>query len=442
MVRIRVPEQLFVASSGYTAAPTAQNLMKQKPRELAPRDYRSRPAARESAPGAPGRGPSRRRRLELPDLPRRAQTKQTILQPQFAPDVALPAATQLPELFFWAPRKEVQQYVKPYVEPGHERLPAQPRLLDAPPRLALPTSEPAAMTVPPTPDSYEALRLVIPAALPVRTSESRAPQTGISADSAAGDPTTVLSLALDPERMREFLTVPGGNQLGQLPEGAMSGVAALTAASGGGNRSHGSGSGAGNGSGSSASAKPVESTAAASVESGAASGSPLRAMALAAAAPTRVIHPTGGVFDVVVQSTGTEGFPESSGVLSGKPVYSAYIQAGGGHDWLMQYCVPASEEVVAQVSESVVRLLTGSPLVAPYPRVTMRPPVKPRPGKNVMVQGYITVEGRFRDLKVLTASSASEAEMVLAVLEQWEFRPATRDGKPLQVEILLAIPAE
>jgi hypothetical protein len=90
----------------------------------------------------------------------------------------------------------------------------------------------------------------------------------------------------------------------------------------------------------------------------------------------------------------------------------------------------------------VVRLTVAAPLTAPYPRVTMRPPVKPRPGHHVMVHGYVTVEGRFRDLKVLSASAANEAEMVEAVLEKWEFRPASRNAKPIEVEILLAIPAE
>jgi hypothetical protein len=59
-----------------------------------------------------------------------------------------------------------------------------------------------------------------------------------------------------------------------------------------------------------------------------------------------------------------------------------------------------------------------------------------------MVHGYITPQGRFRDLKVLGASASSEAEMVLAVLDQWEFRAASRDGQPLEVEILLAIPTD
>ncbi len=287
--------------------------------------------------------------------------------------------------------------------------------------------------------------------------------------------------------MREFLNVPPGNQLGHLPEGGASGPASVTAASGGG--SGGSGAGAAGATpaakpGESASAtptparaarpgesapappaparaaKPVESAATSPAAAGAAkpaesapasaappvtdggSAASLRAMALAAAAPTRIVNPAGGVFDVVVESAGAEDFPESSGALSGKPIYTAYVRAGGAKDWLLQYCIPAEGDHVVEVSGSVVRLTTGAALVAPYPRVTMRPPVKPRPGHHVMVHGYVTVEGRFRDLTLLSAANAGEAEMVEAVLEQWQFRAASRDGKPIEVEILLAIPAE
>ncbi|HEY1207236.1 MAG: hypothetical protein ABSH46_19935 [Bryobacteraceae bacterium] len=457
-LRIRVPENLYVASSGLAV-----------PSQKRPEALRQPPVQiKKDAPSAPAaarredRKRPRRRRFQLPQMPRRLETAQTILQPQFAPDLTPPTAIRLPEVFFWAPRKELPRFVKPFVEPGHETAPAQPRLLDAPPKLELPASEPAALSIPQIPDSHDALRLVTPPALPVQASEPQngAPQTGVSADRTSGDPTNLLSLALDPQRMREFLSVPPGNQLGQLPEGGASGPAALTAASGSGDGSAGSGSGASGGShavkpvesapvspAQAGAAKPVESAVAPpapadSAEAGAASAAAWRAMALAAAAPTRIVNPAGGVFDVVVQSDGTEGFPESAGTLSGKPIYSAYVRAGGGKDWLLQYCIPAEEDVVAEVSGYVVRLTTGAPLIAPYPRVTMRPPVKPRPGHHVMVHGYITVEGRFRDLKVLSASAASEAEMVEAVLEQWEFRPASRDGKPLQVEILLAIPAE
>jgi len=441
-LRIRVPEHLYVASSG--APPVPQKVLRAPSAQL--REAPPTPAAGRLGPKeAPKR--SSRRHFELPRMPRRTDTTQTILQPQFAPDRTPPLATRLPEIFFWAPRRELPQFVKTFVEPGHEAEPAKPRLLDSPPALTVPVSEPAAAPVPGLPDLLEAFRPAMPAALPVQTSQPQngTPETGVSADRTSGDPTTLLSLAVDPQRMRELLAVPAGNQLGQLPEGGASGPAALTAASGQGGGNTGSGSGSGQGS--DKAAKPAGSTAAASADSSAAeaaaaSTAALRALALAAAESTRIVNPANGVFDVVVQSSGTEGFPESAGVLSGKPIYSAYVRVGGGHDWLLQYCIPGEEETGAQVDGYVVRLTAAAPLTAPYARVTMRPPVKPRPGHHVMVHGYITVEGRFRDMKVLSASGDSEVEMVEAVLEKWEFRAASREGKPVEVEVLLAIPAE
>ena len=439
-LRIRVPERYYVASSGALAAPRTPLRAPSVQLPEAPSTPAAPAEARKSRP---------RRRFELPKIARRSDTTQTILQPQFAPDMTPATATRLPEVFFWAPRKDLPRFVKQFVEPGHEIAPNHPRLLDAPPKLELPQSEPAAPTVPGLPDSAAAFRLGRAPALPVQTSvpQNGVPQTGVGADRTAGDPANLLSLAIDPQRMRELLSVPPGNQLGQLPEGGAEGAAELTAASG---KPAGTvGSVPGNGrkpvepveASPAAAAKPVESASTAA-DGAAPAPAALRAMALAAAAPTRIVNPAGGVFDVVVQSDGTEGFPESAGVLSGKPIFSAYVRVGGSKDWLLQYCIPGADQPAAEVSGYVVRLTSGSPLTAPYPRVTMRPPVKPRPGHHVMVHGYITAEGHFRDIKVLAADSTGEAEMVLAVLEQWEFRAASRDRKPIEVEILLAIPAE
>jgi hypothetical protein len=111
-------------------------------------------------------------------------------------------------------------------------------------------------------------------------------------------------------------------------------------------------------------------------------------------------------------------------------------------DWILQYCIPAADDRTAVVSGPIVRLGGGSPLSAPYPRVTLRPAVRPRPGRYVMVHGVITAAGRFQDLRILGVTDPYETEIVLGVLEQWEFRPAMRDGEAVKVEILLAIPAE
>lgn len=459
-VRIRIPEQLYIASSGSVSPPEKKTaLFRPSKTTAAGADHGSRV----SEPGAPGRAKTARRRFELPPL-RRRETTHTVLQPQFPPELPPSAAMNLPEVFFWSPLAELPRFVKPFLMPGHVTRPTQPRVLDAPPRLEVPSAEPSAMNLAAAPDPAGALKALSRPALPIRTAqvENAAPRTSVSTEPAAGDPTTLLSLSLDPARMREFLSVPPGNQIGRIEEGGKSGPISASSA---GNGSAGSGppshGGAGAGSGKhvagvlpvpqpgqppaappSADPPAESSRAAAETATGALTPAGARAAAIAAASATRIIHPAGGVFDVVVQSSGVDGFPESAGVLSGKPVYSVFVHAGGSKDWLLQYCIPAGEEHAAQVNGPVVRLGSDSPVVAPYPRVTFRPPLKPKPGRRVMVHGTITADGRFQDLRVLGATEPLEAAMVLGVLEQWEFRPAMRDRQGIRVEILLAIPAE
>jgi hypothetical protein len=159
------------------------------------------------------------------------------------------------------------------------------------------------------------------------------------------------------------------------------------------------------------------------------------------AGETRVEHPASGVFDVVVHSADADGLPESAGVLTGRPVYSVYLNVGGPREWLLQYCVPGGEVQTVGVAGGVVRLASPSPLVAPYPRVTFRPPMKARPGvPYVVVHGFLEVSGRLENLRVLGAGGAEEAPSLLPVLQQWELRPATQDGRAVRVEVLLAIP--
>jgi hypothetical protein len=413
---------------------------------------------------------------------------QTVLQPQYAPDLAPPQLTDLPEVFFWAPQPEPPKVVKPFVLPGYASQPTQPRTLDAEPRLELPTAERAVLNIPPLPESLNASRLLAPPpALPIRTTdaETDVPQTGISADPTRGDPTTVLSLSASAPPLPEFLAVPPGNIAGRLPEEASGEASGQELTGRRSNLSEGSGRGqpgqAGAGQGDPARqtvanplpesqrrtaraepARDVPASASAQAESqaepraqaatatateaappeSAQAEPPHLAGALAMAAATRIAHPAGGVFDVVVQSSGIDGSPESAGVLSGRPVYSVYVHAGAPQDWTLQYCIPAGEDQSAEVSGPIVRLGNPAPLKAPYPTVTLRPPVRRPPGSYVMVHGFVSPAGRFQNLRVLGAVPARDAELVLAVLEQWEFRPAARQGQPVRVEILLAIPAE
>lgn len=457
-LRIRIPEQLYLASSGHTPQ------LPRKPAPLrAPRRASLRDANEGTSPSTPGRKQQvRRRRFELPSAVPRSESPQTVLQPQFAHTPRPPRDIQLPEVFFWAPQTELPRFAKPFLMPGHSATPTRPRVLDAPPRLEAPVAEPVSMQVPAIPESSNALRLLAAPALPIRTAETdSAPRTGVSAEPAAGDPTTVLSLALNPEALREFLSVPPGNQVGRLPATGGKDPSAFSASRSGGGTGGTGGVGAGSGSAdaeivsgrevgeplpaaadrqSPATGVPAADREPAVARDGVPSATGLRAAAITAAAVTTIVHPPDGVFDIVVQSSGVEGLPESAGVLSGKPVYSVYVRTGDSRDWILQYCIPAGEDQATQVSGPVVRLGTPSPLSAPYPRVTMRPPVRRRKGGYLVVHGMVTAEGRFQDLRVLGAVESWEADAVIAVLGGWEFRPASRDRVSIRVETLLAIP--
>jgi hypothetical protein len=155
-----------------------------------------------------------------------------------------------------------------------------------------------------------------------------------------------------------------------------------------------------------------------------------------------MVHPAGGVFDVVVQSGGLEGFPESGGVLSGKPVYTVYLEVGAPKEWILQYCIPFAEAENAQMNGMVVTLAAPPQLAAPFPLTTFRPPPHHRSEGYLMVHGFIGTNGRFMELAVLGKGDPSENAQAISVLDQWELRPATQNGRPVRVEVLLAIPAE
>jgi hypothetical protein len=59
-----------------------------------------------------------------------------------------------------------------------------------------------------------------------------------------------------------------------------------------------------------------------------------------------------------------------------------------------------------------------------------------------MLHGFISAEGKFQELKLIGAGDPRSTAIAIAILDRWEFRPAAQDGRPLRVEILLAIPGE
>ena len=149
---------------------------------------------------------------------------------------------------------------------------------------------------------------------------------------------------------------------------------------------------------------------------------------------TLVSHsPTGRHSAVVLGAQAADAYPESAGVLSGKAVYTVYLQVGLRKSWILQFCAAASGDPA--------RSVTGGfeALDAPYPFTIVRPPLDTLSGDYTLVHGRVSTAGRLEQLALVTPDEAGKKDLVDA-LSLWEFRPASRRDQAIPVEVLLIIP--
>jgi hypothetical protein len=152
---------------------------------------------------------------------------------------------------------------------------------------------------------------------------------------------------------------------------------------------------------------------------------------------TPIALPKDGHFGAVIVGDALEQeFPEMTGAWAGRMAYTAYLHVGLSRSWIMQYSLPRDAEAAA--GGAVSRL------EAPWPYNIVRPNLAPGSidADALMIRGFVDESGRFEELSVLFPQAFPGAPFVLAALQQWEFRPATQDGQPAKVEILLIIPEE
>jgi len=376
------------------------------------------------------------KKFELPDLPVRETKTQTLLQPDVPPDLAPPVDKKLPQIILWASEKLKAPPLQLPIQPGNRTARLEAPKLDAPPRLEASNLESraadiriaSALAVRPSPFSPPPSTTV-----PMRLLEQAANQAGgpSSIDPFTGQPVQVIALSPEPPQLADALKallIPPGNQLARLPGASPFG--AIPGLGDGG--TNGGSSGDGNGS-----------------NKGALAGADGSAFALALppgfkGAPLRVIHPNNGVFDIVVmQSSSADAFPQGADLLSGRPIYTVYLQVGGRKEWVLQYCIPNAPGPIQ--TENIVQLGKPAPIRAPYPMVTVRPPEDWRHGEDyLLVHGFLDAAGRFRNLQAIVNEQVPEgsAEALLQYLAYWEFRPAVQDGRPVMVEVIIGVPPD
>lgn len=453
-LRLQIPDRLYLTSTEPVRpkrpAPVPPAKQNAAPREVAKSE--SAPAPKLEAP------PLLPRQFRLPDLPRRPRADQTLIQLDLPPDLALTAQVKLPQLFLTAP---VLPRLAPrrFVAPGPSAPPAVAPKLTAAPQLATSTSVPSDLKVPDMLAGPQDALLRLPrptlphrAFQPTTFGDGAAPGRGASVSPIVGEPVNIISFSSDPAALTEQVVIPLGNQIGRLPgppsTDPASPVGIPSAASGGPGMlpaSKGVADGGGGDGDSLASANGSGGTG----PGGSGAGGSGVGIALGKFTPSisfntpiRIEHPNNATYDVIVVQS-EESFSESAGVLSGKPVYTAYVKTGAPKAWIMQFCVPHHTVNGPKVAGNTVYIGKPAPLKAPYPLVTVLPPVVMLPRTSyIMVHGFVDKIGKFKDLTVLRAPDKKIAPLLVPQLAEWQFRPATRDGVPILVEILLAIPPE
>jgi hypothetical protein len=365
--------------------------------------------------------------IQLPSVRASVRNSSTIiLQPDPQPH-SPPVPAALPLLVFWA--RQAPDLPKPrareVVVPGRTESPSLAPKPGGPPVLAVPNREAVSadvnIAVPQT-QAQVAPALPVPntATAPVRLRDVTEPRTA-SFEALSGQPVNIIALAAELSGVRN-VEIPKGLQ--NIPN-----TGAGDSASPGPNTSPGPTIGG--------TRKGTDQQSGASVPR-----LPAKASPPVAVAPEliRIQHPANGNFDVVItQSSARDDFPDLFRMLSGSPVYTVYLSVGDLKDWLLEYCAPAREN--KQVSPYQINVDDAGSVTPPYPISTIIPDSirAQQTAKPIVLRGLLTAAGSVQVTKPSDTGNSLMYQLA-ALVSQWQFRPALRNNKPIDVELLLVIP--
>jgi hypothetical protein len=147
--------------------------------------------------------------------------------------------------------------------------------------------------------------------------------------------------------------------------------------------------------------------------------------------------PKNGQFGaVVVGSSMEEEYPETAGLWNSRLAYTVYLHVGLKKNWILQYSLPRSDD--AATAGNIARI------GAPWPYNIVRPNLSADEvnADALMIHGFLNEAGRFEALAVVFPPKFAQEQFLLDSLKQWQFRPATQNGRDTRVEVLLIIPEE
>lgn len=352
---------------------------------------------------------------------------QTLLQPDISAQTAAAQVIPVPRVIIWTPRKtEVKDIVAPE--------PAPPTAAEAKPSFDAPSPaiDLADLDIAPSDTPTPKLPVLPGATTPVVTlakSPFQSPPSTASQQTEQPTPTAVLSLS-DLRMQDGSVTLPPVNETARSSHaGALLGSTNETL--------DGQGDGAQKGSGDGNGANHSESTGFGGTPSSAPVDPAQGAHTGQQATTTQITLPRNGSFgSVVVGESVQDQFPEMAEVWSGRLAYTVYLHVGLARSWILQYSLPRDDDTASAGN--------ANRLEAPWPFSIVRPNLTPGDvnADALMIHGFVDQSGHFENLSMVFPQQSPEAPFVLKSLEQWQFRPASRNGQVARVEVLLIIPEE
>jgi uncharacterized membrane protein YgcG len=379
-------------------------------------------------------------------------SRQTIYQSSSPPDLRITTEQELPNIVsltpVQAPKPRLSlDIVKPVLNnrqlpqvaaPSVDANPAAPMTTllnpsNTQPRLAIPLAG-------------EAWRLQSPKNTPGNPSEAPPTQSG-----------DIVALGVDPGATADRISLPGGNRWGEFsigpagrdpgaPGGALNGTVGggnLTVGPGG-DGSTGLGSGGSDGGGGSSGTSSAISIA--GTEAGSGSGGMVDPIS-----PTNMVFHVPRAIGVrknaFVVSAGPVGGGSLNvyGALHCGTIYSIFLPMPG-KNWSLQYCEKSGGTQKSWEETPGTVLHLEKPLLPPDVDLTQRFDFKrlPLPVDNshrtIILRGVIAIDGTIQHLVVHQGVLPEMDEAARIAFNRWVFKPALRDGKPVEVEILVGIP--
>jgi hypothetical protein len=366
--------------------------------------------------------------IAMRPVPQVKSGPQTLVQPDLVTHLTLPEEIPLPSMMIWSrPTKVVKGIIAP--------LPAKPPVADVRPSINMPNEEMhlADIKVSAADRSMRNLPLVASNTSPVVAHKPEPKQSALSTISqttAQPTPAAVLSVS-DLRMLSGTVVLPPVNETASytapvvLAPGQGHGSGATGSAKAGGPvHSTGAEQGAGNAAG-----KSSASTSGASQQPEVDTG------ANSQLSTSRLTMPKDGHFGAVVVGTSLgDEYPELAGFWNGRISYTVYLHVGLSKSWILQYSLPRDADV------STVGNIAH--LEAPWPYNIVRPNLAPGSidADALVIHGFVDQDGHFKRLSVAFPQAFPQARFVLNSLQQWQFRPATRNGQDANVEVLLIIP--